>query len=91
MSRKVIRLLFVAAMVTGASAPMFGAYAGQDRSVDAFNLPRGFEVPGKAAYQPLEINKDDTVIWNIMEGEHTVTAKERIQWCGTVYIFNVTA
>ena len=84
MSPKLIRLMFVATVVTGLSAPMLGAYAaGEDRSVDAFNMPRGFEVPGKVAYQPLEIYKDDTVRWYIIEGEHTVTSKDRTQWGGT--------
>ena len=83
MSPKLIRLMFVATVVTGLSAPMLGVHAaGETRSVDTWN--NRFEVFGKAEYQPLEINKDDTVRWNIMEeGEHTVTAKDRNQWGGT--------
>ena len=91
MSPKLSRLLFVAAVVTGASAPMLGAYAaGQNRSVDAYNMPRGFEAPTKSPYQPLEINKDDTVRWNIIEGEHTVKPKDRNQWGGTGSDGNLT-
>ena len=82
MSRKLIRLMFVATVVTGFSAPMLGVHAaGETRSVDAWN--NRFQVFGKAEYEPLQINKDDTVRWNIMEGEHTVTAKDRNQWGGT--------
>jgi len=83
-SPKLFRLLFAATVVAGVSAPMFGAYAattGQNRSVDTYNMPRGFEVPGaKNPYQPLEININDTVKWNILEGEHTVTPKNGKQW-----------
>jgi len=83
-SPKLSRLLFVAAVVTGASAPMLGAQAaGQSRSVDAWNPPRNFEVPGAADTRRLEINKDDTVSWVIWEGEHTVTPKDSKQWGGT--------
>jgi plastocyanin len=81
-SPKLIRLMFAATMVAGFSAPMLGASAaGRTSSVDA--LSDRFEVPTKAEYEPLEISKDDTVRWNIVEGEHTVTAKDRNQWGGT--------
>jgi len=81
-SPKLIRLMFVATVGTGLSAPMLGVHAaGETRSVDVVN--DRFEVPAKANYEPLEINKDDTVRWNINEGEHTVTAKDRTQWGGT--------
>jgi plastocyanin len=80
-SPKIPRLLFVASLVAGFSAPMFGAHAaGQTRTVDAYNLPRGFEVPGAPDPRRLEIDKDDTVSWIIWEGEHTVTAKVGKQW-----------
>lgn len=82
MSPKLIRLMFVATVVTGLSAPMLGVHAaGEDRGVDAWN--NRFQVFGKAEYEPLQINKDDTVRWTIHEGEHTVTAKDRNQWGGT--------
>ena len=82
MSPKLIRLMFVATVVTGLSAPMLGVQAaGEDRGVDAH--AESFVVYGKAEYEPLEINKDDTVRWTIHEGEHTVTAKDRTQWGGT--------
>lgn len=83
MSPKLIRLMFVATMVTGISAPMLGASAaGQARSVDAWNPPRNFEVPGATDTRRIEINKDDTVSWVIWEGEHTVTPKDSKQWGG---------
>jgi plastocyanin len=81
-SPKLCRLLFVATVVTGFSAPMLGATAASQRSVDAWNPPRNFEVPGAADTRRLDINKDDTVNWNIMEGEHTVTPKNSQQWGG---------
>ena len=82
MSRKLTRLLFVAAMVTGVSAPMLGAHAaGQPRSVDAWNPPRNFEVVGKSE-PTLEVYKGDVVSWNIMDGEHTVTPENRDKWGG---------
>ncbi|HZI37421.1 MAG TPA: hypothetical protein VFF24_03880, partial [Acidimicrobiia bacterium] len=82
MSPKLIRLMFAATVVAGFSAPMLGASAaGQPRTVDAWNPPRNFEVPGKA--QPiLDIKPDDTVSWVIWEGEHTVTPKDAKQWGG---------
>jgi plastocyanin len=81
-SRKLTRLLFVTAMVTGASAPMFGAHAaGQPRSVDAWNPPRNFEVVGKSE-PTLDVYKGDVVSWNIMEGEHTVTPENPGKWGG---------
>lgn len=84
MSRKLIRLMFVATVVTGLSAPMLGVHAaGQPRSVDAYNMPKGFFLPGAEPSNRLEINPNDTVSWNIMEGEHTVTAKDRNHWGGT--------
>jgi plastocyanin len=77
------RLLFVATVVTGVSAPMLGvSAAGQPRTVDAWNPPRHFEVPGAADPRRLDINKDDTVSWVIWEGEHTITPKDEKQWGG---------
>jgi plastocyanin len=76
-----IRLMFVATVVAGFSAPMLVASAaGQPRTVDAWNPPRNFEVPGAADSRQLDINKDDTVSWVIWEGEHTITPKNAKQW-----------
>ncbi len=83
MSPKLFRLLFVAMVVTGFSAPMLGASAaGQPRTVDAYNPPRNFEAPGPTPTNRLEVAKDDTVSWIIWEGEHTVTPKDAKQWGG---------
>ena len=83
MSRKLIRLMFVATVVAGMSAPLLGASAaGQARSVDAWNPPRNFEVPGPQPSNRIEIQKDDTVSWVIWEGEHTITPKDPKQWGG---------
>ena len=83
MSPKLIRLMFAATLVAGFSAPMLGASAaGQARTVDAWNPPRNFEVPGQTVSNRLEIAKDDTVSWIIWEGEHTVTPKDAKQWGG---------
>jgi len=80
-SPKLIRLLFVATVVTGVSAPMLGASAApQPRSVDAFNMPKGFFVLGAQQSNRLEVNPGDTVSWNIMEGEHNITPKDVNQW-----------
>jgi hypothetical protein len=60
---------------------MLGAYAApQPRGVDAFNMPKGFFVLGAQQSNRLEINVNDTVSWNIREGEHTVTPKDAKQW-----------
>lgn len=83
MSPKLTRLLSVAMLAAGFSAPMLVASAaGQARSVDAWNPPRNFEVPGATDTRRIEINKDDTVSWVIWEGEHTVTPKDSKQWGG---------
>jgi plastocyanin len=80
-SPKLSRLLFVAMVVTGVSAPMLGAYAApQARTVDAFNMPKGFSAPAAQPPNRLEINLNDTVSWIIMEGEHTITPKDAKQW-----------
>ena len=80
---KFVRLMFVAIVVAGFSAPMLGASAaGQPRTVDAWNPPRNFEVPNAPDSRTLEINKDDSVSWIIWEGEHTVTAKDASKWGG---------
>jgi plastocyanin len=82
-SPKLIRLMFVATVVAGVSAPVLGASAaGQSRTVDAWNPPRNFEVPGPTVTNRIEIAKDDTVSWIIWEGEHTVTPKDQKQWGG---------
>ena len=83
MSRKLIRLMFVATVVSGIGAPMFGASAaGRSSTVDAWNPPRNFEVPGQTVSNRLEIGKDDAVSWIIWEGEHTITPKDPKQWGG---------
>lgn len=81
MSPKLTRLLFVAMLAAGFSAPMLVASAApQPRSVDAFNMPKGFFVLGAEPSNRLEVNPYDTVSWNIMEGEHTITPKDAKQW-----------
>ena len=60
---------------------MMGAYgAPQKRSVDAYNPPKGFFVLGAPQANVLEINLYDTVTWNIMEGEHTITPDDSKKW-----------
>jgi plastocyanin len=78
-SRKLTRVLLVASLAVGISAPMLSVYAApRSPSVDAYDPPKGFVPPGKAQYQPLEVSKGDTVSWVIWEGEHTITPKA--QW-----------
>jgi len=78
---KLFRLLFAATVVAGVSAPMLSAYAAPRKSsVDVYNMPKGFTVPGATPANRLEININDTVGWNIIEGEHTVTPKDAKQW-----------
>ena len=80
-SPRLFRLLFVATVVAGVSAPMLGAYAAPRKSsVDVYNMPKGFFVLGAQQANRLEINLNDTVGWNILEGEHTVTPKDPKQW-----------
>jgi plastocyanin len=80
-SPKLIRLLFVATVVTGVSAPMLGAQAAPERrSVDTYNPPKGFEVFGAADPKILEIFVNDEVTWNIMEGEHQITPEDAKRW-----------
>lgn len=80
MSRKLPRLLFVASMVTGLGVvPLVGAdAAGRTSSVDA-HADR-FEVPGAPNNRRLDIYVGDTAAWNILEGEHTVTPKDKARW-----------
>ena len=83
MSRKLPRLLFVASMAAGASlAPMLGAAAEPRKSsVDAYNPEKGgFVVPAAKDPRRLDINVGDTVTWNIMEGDHTVTPRNEDWW-----------
>ena len=78
---KLIRLLFAATVVAGVSAPMLSAYAAPRKSsVDVYNMPKGFTVPGATPANRLEININDTVGWNILEGDHTITPKDSKQW-----------
>ena len=81
MSPKLLRLLFAATVVAGMSAPMMAAHgAPQRRSVDAYNPPKGFDVFGAPDPKVLEIHLNDTVTWNIIEGEHTVTPQDPKRW-----------
>jgi plastocyanin len=80
-SRKLIRLMFVATVVTGISAPMLGAEAAPRQSgVDAYNMPKGFFALGAEPANRIEINVGDTVAWTIREGEHTITPRDGKQW-----------
>jgi plastocyanin len=82
-TRKLIRVMFAATVVAGISAPMLGASAaGRSSTVDAWNPPRSFEVPGPTVTNRLEVGKDDSVSWIIWEGEHTITPKDPKQWGG---------
>ncbi len=78
MSPKLTRLLFVATLATGFSAPMLVASAAaQPRSVDAYNMPKGFYLLGSQPSNRLEVNAGDPVSWNIIEGEHTSRPRTR--------------
>jgi plastocyanin len=80
-SPKVFRLLFVATVVAGMSAPMMAAHgASEQRSVDVYDPPKGFFVLGAPDPKVLEIYLNDTVTWNIMQGEHTVTPEDAKRW-----------
>ncbi len=79
MSRKLPRLLLVASMAAGFGLfPMAGADAADTRSVDA-HADR-FDVPGARDPRRLDIYVGDTAAWNIIEGEHTVTPKDKNFW-----------
>lgn len=81
MYRKLIRLMFAATVVAGMGAPMMAAHgASEQRSVDVYNPPKGFEVFGAEDPKVLEVYINDTVTWNIMEGEHTVTPQDAKRW-----------
>jgi plastocyanin len=77
---KVFRLLFAATVVAGLSAPMLASAAPRKSSVDTYLPPKGFFVPGAPDPKVLEISLYDTVTWNIMEGEHTVTPDDTKKW-----------
>jgi hypothetical protein len=68
-------------MAVGISAPMLSVYAaGHQSSVDVWNPPKGFDVIGAKEPHVLEINIGDTVSWNIMEGQHSITPRDAKQW-----------
>jgi len=80
-SRKLTRVLLVASMAVGISAPMLSVYAaGHQSSVDVWNPPKGFDVIGAKDPHVLEINIGDSVSWNIMEGSHSITPRDAKQW-----------
>jgi plastocyanin len=60
---------------------MLGANAaGRTSSVDAYDLPKGFQVPGAPVPNQLDIFVGDDVVWHVIEGTHTVTPKDEKQW-----------
>lgn len=74
MSRRSPRLLFVASLVAGASfAPMLSAYA-QDTRLVIIEANK-FGVNGES-----DANKSDKVIWEVKDGNHTVTPYEPKEW-----------
>jgi plastocyanin len=79
-SRKIPRLFLVASVAAGFGLiPMAGSNAADTRSVDVWDMPRGFEVPEKAS-KNLDIYLGDSVTWYIQEGEHTITPVNPKKW-----------
>ena len=81
MSPKLIRLLFVASLVTGFGAPMFVASAASGSGVDVHDPEKGgFVVPHAEPPNRLELAIGGTVTWTVWEGKHNVTPKDGRQW-----------
>lgn len=82
MYRKLSRLVLVASVATGLGlVPMLGAQAGQRRGVDVYNMPKGFDT-GTDTPNQSQIEIGDTVVWYIMDGEHTITPADKKTWDG---------
>jgi plastocyanin len=82
-SPKLSRLLFVATLAAGFSAPMFVANAASVRGVDVHDPDKGgFVVPSAQPPNRIEITVGDTVQWTVYEGKHNITPKDQKQWGG---------